>query len=65
MDFNVETATKAELLYMYKNSRQISMQTGLIGHLRADFGSGSAFLLLGLIITKIKRHRNLKQLLIM
>ncbi len=43
MDFNVETATNAEILYMYKNSRQISMQTGLIGHLRADFGSGSAF----------------------
>ncbi len=39
MDFNVETATKAELLYMYKNSQQISMQTGLIGHLRADMGS--------------------------
>lgn len=43
MDFNIETATKTEILYMYKNSQQISMQTGLIGYLRADFGSGSSF----------------------
>ena len=30
---------KAQRLYTYANSQQISMQTGLIGHLRADFGS--------------------------
>lgn len=29
---------KAQRLYTYANSQQISMQTGLIGHLRADFG---------------------------
>lgn len=30
--------------YTYSNSQQISMQTGLIGHLRADFGSyGNSF----------------------
>ena len=27
-----------EELYCYRNSQQISAQTGLIGHLRADFG---------------------------
>ncbi len=43
MNFNVETATKQEVAYMYSNSQQISLQTGLIGHLRADFGSGAAF----------------------
>ena len=28
-----------EDLYIYKNSMQISQQTGLIGHLRGDFGN--------------------------
>ena len=28
-----------EDLYIYENSRQISQQTGLIGHLRGDFGN--------------------------
>lgn len=32
---------KEQRLYTYANSQQISMQTGLIGHLRADMGTGS------------------------
>lgn len=35
---------KEQKNYTYSNSQQISMQTGLIGHLRADFGSsGDSF----------------------
>ena len=37
-------STPAERFYFYANSQQISMQTGLIGHLRGDFGnSGDQF----------------------
>ena len=32
-----------ERKYTYSQSNQIESQTGLIGHMRADFGSGSAF----------------------
>ena len=32
-----------EDLYIYKNSMQISQQTGLIGHLRGDFGNKEEF----------------------
>ena len=31
--------TKAETLYTYRNSQQISSQTGLVGYLRADMGT--------------------------
>lgn len=36
MDFEFRPATKAERMYTYSQSQQISMQTGCIGHLRAD-----------------------------
>lgn len=42
---NIRIATKTEHLYMYAQSQQLSMQSGLIGHLRADMDSnGEAFL---------------------
>ena len=31
--------TEAERKYTFSQSQQLSMQTGLIGYLRADFGS--------------------------
>ena len=37
MDYRV--LTEAERKYTYSQSQQLSMQTGLIGYLRADFGS--------------------------
>ena len=37
MDYRV--LTEAERKYTFSQSRQLSMQTGLIGYLRADFGS--------------------------
>lgn len=39
MDFEFRPATKAERMYTYSQSQQISMQTGCIGHLRADMDS--------------------------
>lgn len=36
MDFEFRPATKAERMYTYSQSQQIGMQTGCIGHLRAD-----------------------------
>ena len=36
MDLEIRPATKAERMYTYSQSQQISMQTGCIGHLRAD-----------------------------
>lgn len=39
MDSNLIVLKKNERLYTYRNSHQISMQTGLIGYLRADMGS--------------------------
>ena len=40
MEFNmtIRPVEGTEELYCYRNSQQISAQTGLIGHLRADFG---------------------------
>ena len=44
MDLTLRTMTQAEQAYCYSQSQQISGQTGLIGHLRADFGSnGTGF----------------------
>ncbi len=44
-DMNVRPLQGTEHLYCYAQSQQISMQTGLIGHLRADMdASGEAFL---------------------
>lgn len=39
MDFEFRPATEAERMYTYSQSQQISMQTGCIGHLRADMDS--------------------------
>lgn len=35
----IRTMTPTERMYAYAQSQQISMQTGMIGHLRADMGS--------------------------
>lgn len=44
MDLTLRPMTQAEQAYSYSQSQQISNQTGLIGHLRADFGStGTGF----------------------
>lgn len=44
MELTVRPMTQAEQAYCYSQSQQISSQTGLIGHLRADFGStGTGF----------------------
>lgn len=43
LDFSIQPMTTADQLYSYSQSQQISMQTGLIGYLRADFGDGSQF----------------------
>ena len=44
MDLTLRPMTQAEQTYCYSQSQQISGQTGLIGHLRADFGSnGTGF----------------------
>ena len=44
MDLTFRPMTQAEQAYCYSQSQQISGQTGLIGHLRADFGSnGTGF----------------------
>lgn len=44
MDMTLRPMTKAEQMYCFSSGQQISMQTGLIGHLRADFGSnGNGF----------------------
>lgn len=37
MDYRVLTETERK--YTFSQSQQLSMQTGLIGYLRADFGS--------------------------
>lgn len=39
MDLTLRPMTQAERAYCYTPSHQIIMQTGLIGHLRGDFGS--------------------------
>ncbi len=44
MNLEIRPATQQERLYAYSQSQQISMQTGLIGHLRGDMGSdGNSF----------------------
>lgn len=44
MELTLRPMTQAEQAYSYSQSQQISNQTGLIGHLRADFGStGTGF----------------------
>lgn len=44
MELTLRPMTQAEQSYCYTQSQQICMQTGLIGHLRADFGSnGTGF----------------------
>ena len=37
MDYKI--LTEAERKYTFSQSNQLSMQTGLIGYMRADFGS--------------------------
>ena len=39
MESNVAPLKGKEYLYTYRNSQQISSQTGLIGYLRADMGT--------------------------
>lgn len=39
MDIEIKTMQPEERNYAYRQSQQISMQTGLIGYLRADFGT--------------------------
>ena len=39
MDMTLRPMTGTEHFYCYSQSQQLSMQTGLIGYLRADFGS--------------------------
>lgn len=39
MDMEMKTTLPGERKYTYRQSQQISMQTSLIGYLRADFGS--------------------------
>lgn len=39
MDMNIKTMLPEERKYTYRQSQQISMQTSLIGYLRADLGS--------------------------
>ena len=44
MDLTLRPMTQAEQAYCYSQSQQISGKAGLIGHLRADFGSnGTGF----------------------
>ena len=39
MESNIAPLKGKEYLYTYRNSQQISMQTGLIGYVRADMGT--------------------------
>lgn len=43
MGLKITSMTPAERLYVYNQSSQIEGQTGCIGHLRGDFGSGQEF----------------------
>lgn len=44
MELNIKSMTAPERMYTYAQSQQISMQTGLIGYLRADMdGDGKGF----------------------
>ncbi|MBQ7767803.1 MAG: hypothetical protein IJ403_02855, partial [Oscillospiraceae bacterium] len=39
MEMTIRPMTPQERNYSYSQSQQLTMQTGCIGHLRADFGS--------------------------
>ena len=43
MELKITSMTPADRLYVYKQSSQLEGQTGCIGHLRGDFGSGQEF----------------------
>ncbi len=43
MDFEINPLTIEERKYTYAQSQQLRGQTGSIGHLRGDFGSGEQF----------------------
>ena len=43
MDMSIRSMLPEEQKYTYTQSTQIAAQTGCIGHLRADLGSGEAF----------------------
>ena len=43
MDMSIQILTPEERKYTYTQSSQIASQTGCIGHLRADLGSGEEF----------------------
>ena len=43
MDYSIQIMTPEERKYTYTQSQQIISQTGCIGHLRADLGSGEEF----------------------
>ena len=43
MELTFRPMTPTERMYSYTQSQQLIMQTGCIGHLRADFGSGEQF----------------------
>ena len=43
MDMSIQIMTPEERKYTYTQSSQIASQTGCIGHLRADLGSGEEF----------------------
>ena len=43
MDFEINPLTIEERKYTYAQSQQLCGQTGSIGHLRGDFGSGEQF----------------------
>ena len=40
MELTITSMTPADRLYAYNQSSQLEGQTGCIGHLRGDFGSG-------------------------
>ena len=43
MELKITSMTPADRLYAYNQSSQLEGQTGCIGHLRGDFGSGQEF----------------------
>lgn len=65
MEFDLRALTEAEEKYTYSQSMQISMQTGLLGYLRADMGrNGTDFFRIGLIFARSLKPRILKRNLI-
>lgn len=43
MNMTLRPMTQEERMYVYAQSQQLSMQTGVIGYLRGDFGHGKEF----------------------